>query len=55
MVLMASNTFPLENMCYSLFMDIIQWYSSSSTTEMRYSENVGDRTQGQNDPRLRVK
>ena len=33
--LMSSEKFPISNMCYQLFNDVIQWYSCVSSTEMR--------------------
>ena len=41
MTLMANGQFPIHNLCYQLFMDVIQWYSARSTTEMRYSDEIG--------------
>ena len=38
--LMSSEKFPISNMCYQLFNDVIQWYSCVSSTEMRYSDDT---------------
>jgi hypothetical protein len=35
MGLLASGTFPLHNICYLLFLDIVEWFSCDSTTHMR--------------------
>jgi hypothetical protein len=32
MGLLASGTFPLHNICYLLFLDIVGWFSCDSTT-----------------------
>ena len=34
MGLLASGTFPLQNICYLLFLDIVEWFSCDSTTHM---------------------
>ena len=34
--LVATNRFPLDNICYLLFLDVVQWFSSSQTSQMRY-------------------
>ena len=34
--LVAANKFPLDNICYLLFLDVVQWFSSSQTSQMRY-------------------
>jgi hypothetical protein len=31
MGLIASGTFPLHNICYLLFLDIVEWFSCDST------------------------
>ena len=36
MGLLASGTFPLHNICYLLFLDIVEWFSCDSTTHLRY-------------------
>ena len=38
--MVASGHFPLHNIAYLLFMDIVEWFSSESTSQMRYSEDV---------------
>ena len=40
MGLLASGTFPLHNICYLLFLDIVGWYSCDSTTHMRYGHET---------------
>ena len=34
--LVASNTFPMQNICFLLFLDIVEWFSTDTTTRMRY-------------------
>ena len=38
--LMSSEKFPISNMCYQLFNDVIHWYSCVSSTEMRYGDDT---------------
>ena len=38
--LLASGTFPLHNICYLLFLDIVEWFSCDSTTHMRYGHET---------------
>ncbi|VDI71523.1 Hypothetical predicted protein [Mytilus galloprovincialis] len=38
--LLASGSFPFENIAYRLFCDVVQWYTLSNTSSMRYSELV---------------
>ena len=38
--MMSSEKFPISNMCYQLFNDVIQWYSCVSSTEMRYGDDT---------------
>ena len=40
MGLLASGTFPLHNICYLLFLDIVEWFSCDSTTHMRYGHET---------------
>jgi hypothetical protein len=40
---LASGTFPLHNICYLLFFDIVEWFSCDSTTHMRYGHETVDR------------
>ena len=40
MQLMSSGNFPIKNLCYNLFNDVVQWYSCGSSTEMRYSDET---------------
>ena len=40
MGLIASETFPLHNICYLLFLDIVEWFSCDSTTHMRYGHEI---------------
>ena len=40
MGLLASGTFPLHNICYLLFLDIVGWFSCDSTTHMRYGHET---------------
>ena len=39
MVLLASGTFPLHNICYLLFLDIVEWFSCDSTTHEIWTRN----------------
>ena len=34
--LLASGRLPTDNICYLLFLDIIEWFSSENTSQMRY-------------------
>jgi hypothetical protein len=36
MGLLASGTFPLQNICYLLFLDIVEWFSNR---ELLYTQN----------------
>ena len=38
--MVAESTFPLTNIGYLLFLDIVNWFSNKSTSQMRYSEDV---------------
>ena len=38
--LLASGSFPMTNICYSIFLDLIQWHTVSNPTEMRYTPEV---------------
>jgi hypothetical protein len=40
MGLLASGTFPLHNICYPLFVDIVEWFSCDSATHMRYGHET---------------
>ena len=40
MELLASGTFPLHNICYLFFLDIVEWFSCDSTTHMRYGHET---------------
>ena len=40
MNLLATETFPTHNICYLLFLDIVEWFSCNSTTHMRYREET---------------
>jgi hypothetical protein len=40
MGLIASGTFPLHNICYLLFLDIVEWFSCDSTTHMSYAHET---------------
>lgn len=35
MNLLATETGPMNNKCYLLFLDIVEWFSCNSTTHMR--------------------
>ena len=43
MKLMNNGTFPIENICFLVFEDLIQWYSIPNTCGMRYNDNVRNR------------
>jgi hypothetical protein len=36
---LASGTFPLHNICYLLFLDIVEWFSCDSTTNEIWTRN----------------
>ena len=38
--LVGSNTFPMDNIAFLLFLDIIRFYSVESATQMRYSKDT---------------
>lgn len=38
--LVSDNKFPMENISFRLFLDVVSFLSSQSTTNMRYSEEV---------------
>ena len=38
--MVAGGQFPMNNIAYLLFMDVIEWFASDSTTNMRYSEDT---------------
>ena len=40
MELMESGRFPTTNICYRVFLDLVQWYSISKPSDMRYSPDV---------------
>jgi hypothetical protein len=37
--LISQNRFPTDNISFHLFMDVVRFFSCSSTTNMKYSEN----------------
>ena len=37
---MERGIFPLDNICFQVFEDLIQWYSVNNVTEMRYNDDV---------------
>ena len=38
--MVASSNFPMNNIAYLLFMDVVEWFAPDSTTQMRYSEDA---------------
>ena len=38
--MLAEGTFPLKNIAYLLFLDIVELFSRDSTSQMRYSEET---------------
>lgn len=38
--MVAAGSFPMKNIAYLLFLDVVRWYSSESTTTMRYDDVV---------------
>ena len=34
--LLASQEFPTKNICFLLFLDLVDWYSCENTSRMRY-------------------
>ena len=33
--MMSDDTFPVENICFRLFLDVVEWYSAPNTSQMR--------------------
>ena len=38
--LVAENSFPLTNIPYLLFLDIVNWFSTGTTAQMRYTDEM---------------
>lgn len=38
--MVAAGIFPMKNIAYLLFLDVVRWYSSETTTTMRYDDVV---------------
>jgi hypothetical protein len=38
--LVSKNKFPMKNIALQLWLEVVKWFASDSTTEMRYSENT---------------
>jgi hypothetical protein len=38
--LLSTDSFPLENIAYLLFLDVVKWFDSGNTTSMRYEDPV---------------
>lgn len=39
--LVAENKFPMENICYLFFLDVVEWFSNCNSSQMRYlNENT---------------
>ena len=38
--MLAEDTFPFRNIAYLLFLDVVNWFSQDSTSQMRYDEDV---------------
>ena len=38
--LVAENSFPLTNIPYLMFLDIVNWFTTETTTQMRYTDEV---------------
>ena len=36
----SSDTFPLDNIAFLLWIDVVNWFDTSNTTQMRYSEDT---------------
>ena len=34
------RSFPLDNIAFLLFLDVVQWFSLDNTSQMRYSDSV---------------
>jgi hypothetical protein len=35
----SENKMPLDNICYLLFLDVVEWFSKPTTAQMRYFQN----------------
>ena len=42
MRLVKSGKFPLENIAFELFLDVVKWFSVESSSLMRYNKNTKD-------------
>lgn len=38
--MLSTQSFPMDNIAFLLFLDIVQWYGTQSTTEMRYDNSA---------------
>ena len=38
--LIANNKFPMDNIAFLLFLDVVRWYSKDNTVAMRYDDSV---------------
>ena len=38
--LVSEKRFPLDNIAFDLFVDVVKWFSVSSTTLMRYNQTT---------------
>lgn len=38
--MLSNGTFPVDNIAFLLFLDVLKWYGKSKTLAMRYDETV---------------
>ena len=39
-LLLSTQSFPMDNIAFLLFLDVVRWYGTSSTTKMRYNDTA---------------
>jgi hypothetical protein len=38
--LLSTQSFPMDNIAFLLFLDVVRWYGTTSTTQMRYNDTA---------------
>jgi hypothetical protein len=38
--MISNNEFPMDNIAYLLFLDVVKWYGSQNAVTMRYDETA---------------
>jgi hypothetical protein len=38
--LLSTQSFPMDNIAFLLFLDVVRWYGKTSTTQMRYNDTA---------------